>query len=176
MNTDLIKDINIDPIKKEIILPRIEYDFAKSDLRPQSILDLDLLIVTLNENPNITIELNSHTDFRGTFNQNNKLSQERADVCVQYLIQSGISLDRLTANGKGESEPYVLTAEDSKHDQRGGFFTKKIFNEGDVLTESYINKLKKKFKEIAHQYNRRTTFKVLTEDYVPKVSEEEIEQ
>ena len=172
VNTDLIKDINIDPIKKEIILPRIEYDFAKSDLRPQSILDLDLLIITLNENPNITIELNSHTDFRGTSNQNNKLSQERAEVCVQYLIQSGISVDRLTPNGKGESEPYVLTSEDSKHDQRGGFFTKKIFKEGDVLTESYINKLKKKFKEIAHQYNRRTTFKVLTEDYVPKVSEE----
>ena len=177
VNTDLIKDINIDPIKKEIILPRIEYDFAKSELRPQSILDLDLLIVTLNENPNITIELNSHTDFRGTSNQNNKLSQERADVCVQYLIQNGISVDRLTANGKGESEPYVLTSEDSKHDQRGGFFTKKIFKEGDVLTESYINKLKKNFKEIAHQYNRRTTFKVLTEDYVPKVAEElKIEQ
>ncbi|MAR39928.1 MAG: hypothetical protein CMD22_04535 [Flavobacteriales bacterium] len=177
VNTDLIKDINIDPIKKEIILPRIEYDFAKSELRPQSILDLDLLIVTLNENPNITIELNSHTDFRGTSNQNNKLSQERADVCVQYLIQNGISVDRLTANGKGESEPYVLTSEDSKHDQRGGFFTKKIFKEGDVLTESYINKLKKNFKEIAHQYNRRTTFKVLTEDYVPNVAEElKIEQ
>ena len=172
VNTDLIKDINIDPIKKEIILPRIEYDFAKSDLRPQSILDLDLLIVTLNENPNITIELNSHTDFRGTSNQNNKLSQERADVCVQYLVESGISADRLTANGKGESEPYVLTAEDAKHDERGGFFTKKVFKEGDVLTESYINKLKNKFKEVAHQYNRRTTFKVLTEDYIPKVTEE----
>ena len=66
----------------------------------------------------------------------------------------------------------MLTSDDSKHDQRGGFFTKKIFKTGDVLTESYINKLKKKFKEIAHQYNRRTTFKVLTEDYVPKVLEE----
>ena len=167
VNTDLVKDINIDPIKKEIIMPRIEYDFAKWDLRPQSTLDLDLLVITLNENPNITIELNSHTDFRGTSAQNVILSQKRADVCIQYLISKGISADRLVANGKGESEPYVLTKEDSEHDQRGGFFRKKIFKEGDVLTESYINKLKAKFKDIAHQYNRRTAFKVLTEDYIP---------
>ena len=51
----------------------------KSDLRPQSILDLDLLVITLNENPNITIELNSHTDFRGTTSQNSKLSQEKSE-------------------------------------------------------------------------------------------------
>ena len=170
-NTDIVRDINIDPIKKEIILPRIEYDFAKSELRPQSVLDLDLLIITLNENPNITIELNSHTDFRGTTTQNSKLSQERANVCVEYLISNGIAPERLVANGKGESEPYVLTAEDAKHDERGGFFAKKIFKEGDVLTESYINKLKKKFQEVAHQYNRRTTFRVLSEDYVPAVVE-----
>ena len=167
VNTDLVKDINIDPIKKEIIMPRIEYDFSKWDLRPQSTLDLDLLVITLNENPNITIELNSHTDFRGTSAQNVILSQKRADVCIQYLISKGISTDRLVANGKGESEPYVLTKEDSEHDQRGGFFRKKIFKEGDVLTESYINKLKAKFKDVAHQYNRRTAFKVLTEDYIP---------
>ena len=165
-NTDIVRDINIDPIKKEIILPRIEYDFAKSELRPQSILDLDLLIITLNENPNITIELNSHTDFRGTSSQNSMLSQERANVCVEYLISNGIAPERLVANGKGESEPYVLTAEDAKHDERGGFFVKKIFKEGDVLTESYINNLKNKYKEIAHQYNRRTSFKVLSEDYI----------
>ena len=167
INTDIVRDINLDPVKKEIILPRIEYDFAKSELRPQSILDLDLLIITLNENPNIIIELNSHTDFRGTSSQNSKLSQERANVCVEYLISNGISSDRLVPNGKGELEPYVLTADDAKHDERGGFFSKKIFKEGDVLTESYINKLKKKFKELAHQYNRRTTFRVLREDYVP---------
>ena len=172
-NTDIVRDINLDPIKKEIILPRIEYDFAKSELRPKSILDLDLLIITLNENPNITIELNSHTDFRGSSSQNTKLSQERANVCVDYLISNGIASDRLVANGKGESEPYVLTAEDAKNDERGGFFAKKIFKEGDVLTESYINKLKKKFKEVAHQYNRRTTFRVLSEDYVPVVLEKE---
>ncbi|MBT6013770.1 MAG: OmpA family protein [Flavobacteriales bacterium] len=162
-NTDLVKDINIDPIKKEIILPRIEYDFAKSDLRPQSILDLDLLIITLNENPNITIELNSHTDFRGTDKQNNALSQKRADACIEYLISKGIPADRLLANGKGESTPYVMDQKDGK------------LKVGDVLSVSYINKFRfKKNKEKAHQYNRRTTFKVLTEDYVPTKVEEEV--
>ena len=161
VNTDIVRDITITPIKKEIIMPRIEYDFAKWDLRPQSILDLDLLIITLNENPNIIIELKSHTDFRGTEKQNLMLSQKRADACIQYLISKGIDMDRLVSSGKGESQPYKLEANDAKHDQRGGLFTKKIFKEGDILTESYINKLKNKFKETAHQYNRRTTFTII---------------
>lgn len=172
VNTDLIKDINIDPIKREIILPRIEYDFAMWNLRPQSILDLDLLVITLNENPNITIELNSHTDFRGTDLQNNNLSQKRANVCIDYLITKGISADRLVANGKGESQPYVITEEDSKNSKRGWSLKGKAFKEGNILSESFINKLKVKFRDIAHQYNRRTSFKVLSENYVPSVVEE----
>jgi peptidoglycan-associated lipoprotein len=172
VNTDLIKDINIDPIKRERILPRIEYDFAKWDLRPQSILDLDLLVITLNENPNITIELNSHTDFRGSVIQNSDLSQKRADVCINYLIKKGISADRLVPNGKGESQPYVITEEDSKNSKRGWSLKGKAFKEGNVLSESFINKLKIKFRDIAHQYNRRTSFKVLSENYVPIVVEE----
>ena len=172
VNTDLIKDINIDPIKREIILPRIEYDFAMWNLRPQSILDLDLLVITLNENPNITIELNSHTDFRGTDLQNNNLSQKRANVCIDYLITKGISADRLVANGKGESQPYVITEEDSKNSKRGWSLKGKVFKEANILSESFINKLKVKFRDIAHQYNRRTSFKVLTENYVPTLVEE----
>ena len=172
VNTDLIKDINIDPIKREIILPRIEYDFAMWNLRPQSILDLDLLVITLNENPNITIELNSHTDFRGTDLQNNNLSQKRANACIDYLITKGISADRLVANGKGESQPYVITEEDSKNSKRGWSLKGKAFKEGNILSESFINKLKVKFRDIAHQYNRRTSFKVLSENYVPSVVEE----
>ena len=165
-NTDIVKDINIDPIKKEIIMPRIEYDFTKWDLRPQSILDLDLLVITLNENPNITIELKSHTDFRGTDQQNLMLSQKRADACIQYLISKGIASDRLVSSGKGESEPYILTEQDSKREVKGGFLTKKVFNEGDEMSVSYINGLKNKFKETAHQLNRRTSFKVLSENYI----------
>ena len=56
-NKTFIVDLNLDPIKKEIILPRIEYDFAKWNLREQSIIDLDILVQTLKDNPNIVIEL-----------------------------------------------------------------------------------------------------------------------
>ena len=154
-NKTFVVDLNIDPIKKEIILPRIEYDFAKWDLREQSIIDLDILVQTLRDNPNIVIELSSHTDYRGTNNQNVKLSQKRADACVNYLIDKGISSDRLIAVGKGESEPFVIEKKDGR------------LKVGDVLTEGYIKKIRfKKNKEKAHQYNRRTTFKVLREDYI----------
>ena len=153
-NKTFIVDLSVDPIKKEIILPRIEYDFAKWDLRKQSISDLDLLVLTLKDNPNIVIELRSHTDFRGSEKQNNNLSQKRAEVCVQYLIDNGIESDRLVAVGMGESDPYTIENKDGR------------FKEGDVLSQSYIKKIRfKKNKEKAHQYNRRTSFKVLSENY-----------
>ena len=152
-NKTFVIDLQLDPIKKEIVLPRIEYDFAKWDLRPQSIVDLDLLVETLNDNPEIVIELTSHTDFRGSEKQNIELSQKRADVCIDYLISKGIQKERLIAVGKGESIPFVIINKDGR------------FKEGDVLTKSYIKKIKfRKNKEKAHQYNRRTTFKVLPDD------------
>ena len=154
-NKTFVIDLQLDPIKKEIILPRIEYDFAKWDLRPQSIVDLDLLVETLNDNPEIVIELTSHTDFRGGEKQNIELSQKRADVCVDYLISKGIQKERLIAVGKGESVPFVIVNKDGR------------FKEGDVLTKSYIKKIKfRKNKEKAHQYNRRTTFKVLPDEEI----------
>tara|TARA_B100001540_G_scaffold192171_1_gene169384 strand:+ start:3776 stop:5896 length:2121 start_codon:yes stop_codon:yes gene_type:complete len=158
IENDSIFEINIpiDPIKKEIILPRIEYDFAKWDLRPQSIIDLDILTETLKENPEVMIELKSHTDFVGTYTQNMVLSQQRADVCIAYLISQGIEPGRLIAKGMGETEPFVIEAKDGR------------FDVGDVLTERYIKRIfSKKNKEKAHQYNRRTSFKVLEQDYEP---------
>jgi peptidoglycan-associated lipoprotein len=154
-------NLAIDPIKKEIILPRIEYDFAKWDLRPQSIADLDVLAETLKDNLNAVIELKSHTDYVGTVSQNLRLSQKRADVCVAYLISQGIDAGQLIAKGMGETEPFVIEQKDGR------------FDIGDVLTESYIRKIRfKKNKAKANQYNRRTSFKVLREDYVPVVSDE----
>jgi len=154
-------NLSIDPIKKEIILPRIEYDFAKWDLRPQSIIDLDLLAETLKDNVNAVIELKSHTDYVGTNSQNMRLSQNRADVCVAYLVSQGIDPGQLISKGMGETEPFVIEVKDGR------------FDIGDVLTESYIRKIRfKKNKEKANQYNRRTSFKVLREDYVPEIVDE----
>jgi peptidoglycan-associated lipoprotein len=160
VNTDIIRNVKLDPMLEDIVLPRIEYDFAKWDLGDTSKLDLDRVYDLMIKYTDIVIQLNSHTDFRGTDSHNLILSQKRADACIQYLISKGIAAERLIANGKGESQPYILEARDAKHSQRGGFFTKKIFKEGDVLTEPYINKLKNKYKETAHQYNRRTTFTI----------------
>ena len=156
LNKTFVVDLVIDPIKKEIILPLIKYDFNKAELRAESIVDLDKLVESLLDNPNVVIELKSHTDFVGSNAQNNKLSQQRADACIAYLVSQGIDAGQLVAKGMGEKEPFVIEEKDGR------------FKVGDVLTESYIKKIRfKKNREKAHQYNRRTSFKVLREDYVP---------
>jgi len=155
-NKTFVVDLVIDPIKKEIILPLIKYDFNKAELRAESIVDLDKLVESLLDNPNVLIELKSHTDFVGSNAQNNKLSQQRANACIAYLVSQGIDAGQLVAKGMGEKEPFVIEEKDGR------------FKVGDVLTESYINKIRfKKTRVRAHQYNRRTSFKVLREDYVP---------
>jgi len=160
-NKVFVIDLSLDPVKREVILPRIEYDFNKSELRPQSIADLDLLVETLKDNPNVVVELKSHTDYIGSISQNNKLSQQRADACVAYLISQGIDKGQLVARGMGKREPFVIENNDGN------------LKEGDVLTEKYIKKIRfKKNKEKANQYNRRTSFKVLREDYVPADTKE----
>ncbi len=156
LNKTFMVDLSIDPVKKEIILPLIKYDFNKAELRAESIVDLDKLVESLLDNPNVVIELKSHTDFVGSNAQNNKLSQQRADACIAYLVSKGIDAGQLVAKGMGEKEPFVIEEKEGR------------FKVGDVLTESYIKKIRfKKNREKAHQYNRRTSFKVLREDYVP---------
>ncbi|MDC0029135.1 OmpA family protein, partial [bacterium] len=159
-NKVFIVDAILDPVKKEIILPKIEYDFAKWNLRDKSISDLNMLAEALKDNSNVVIELKSHTDFIGNNRSNQRLSQKRADACVDYLVGIGIDPGQLVAVGAGENEPFVIEVKDGR------------FKEGDVLTESYIRKIKfKKNKNKAHQYNRRTSFKVLREDYIPQSEE-----
>jgi peptidoglycan-associated lipoprotein len=146
---------------KPIELPNILYDFGKYDLRPESMVSLDKLVETLNDNPNITIELMSHTDSRDTEEYNQNLSQQRAQVVVNYLIEKGIAADRLTAVGYGESTPKVVDSTISSENP--------FLKVGTVLTEQFINTLPNdEQKEIAHQINRRTEFKVLRTDYQPK--------
>ncbi len=143
-----------------IELPNIFYDFAKWDLRPESMVSLDNLVETLNDNPNVTIELMSHTDTRGAPADNMELSQKRAQSVVDYLISKGIAADRLQAKGYGESQPKVV---DEKILEDYTFL-----DEGDVLTESFINQLPAELQEQAHQINRRTEFRVLSTDYIPR--------
>lgn len=156
----LYVDLEIIPMQETIELPNIEYDLNKWDLRPESMVSLDKLVQTLKDNPRITIELGSHTDFRGSDASNETLSQNRAQSVVDYLISKGIAANRLVAKGYGEYQPKTVNAATaSKHD---------FLSEGDVLNEAFINNLNTETqKEIAHQLNRRTEFRVLSTNYVP---------
>jgi len=150
-------EIKLSPISKPITLPNILYDFNDWHLRPESIVALEALVETLNDNPHITIELSSYTDYRGTDVKNDTLSQKRALEVVKFLIQKGINTERLVAKGYGEKVPKKVTLKIAKK------YT--FFKEGQVLTEQFIKHMPANKQEIANQINRRTEFKVLTTDY-----------
>ena len=145
------------PINIPVLIENIFYEFDKATLTPESTEALDKLVTMLNENPNITIELSSHCDFRGNDAYNERLSQRRAESVVRYLIEHGISSDRLTARGYGENQP--------KQIRRRLAEAHEFLNEGDTLTEAFIMKLKPEEQEICNALNRRTEFKVLRTTY-----------
>ena len=158
---DIVQDFDIEPIPQEpIMLPDILYDLGKWDLKPQFEDSLQGLIETLQVNPTITIELASHTDARDTDEHNDILSQKRAQSVVDYLIIRGIDPLRLTAKGYGERVPRTI-----QNDITVKGYT---FKAGTRLTEDFINKLPNtEVKEAAHQMNRRTEFRILS-NQIPK--------
>ena len=161
-NKDFKTDLYMASAIKPIVLQNINYDYGKWELRPESKVSLDKLVETLNENPQITIELSSNTDFRGKPEQNMVLSQKRAQSVVDYLISTGIEADRLTPVGHGQTVPSIVTKKQAA--QYSGFL-----HEGDILTEEFIKALATvQEQEVAHQFNRRTDFRVLTSNYVSK--------
>ncbi len=165
MGLEVSRDFNatlvLAPYEKPIELPNILYDLAKWDLRPESMVALDALVETLEDNPNITIELMSHTDVRPFRTMSNlELSQNRAQSVVDYLISKGIMTDRLKARGYGPDVPRVV---DEKMAAQY-----KFLKVSDTLAKVLIDKLPDdQDKEVAHQLNRRTEFRVLSNDYVP---------
>jgi len=117
-------------INKAIVIENIYYDYDKWDIRPDAALELDKIVTLLIENPTIIIELGSHTDSRGSDKYNETLSQKRAESAVKYIVDNGISKERITAKGYGE---YKLVNE---------------CKNGVTCSDE------------AHQMNRRTEFKV----------------
>lgn len=144
-------------ISAPVLIDNIFYAFDKATLLPESKNALDSLVLMLNENPNITIELSAHTDYRGAEAYNKTLSQKRAESVVRYLIDHGIAADRLTAVGYGEEKPKMIRR---KVAERYPWL-----KENDVLTEEFILKLKPDQQETANALNRRTEFKVLRTTY-----------
>ena len=152
--------ILLTPVDRPIDLPNILYDFDKWDLRPESMVSLDKLVETLIDNPTVTIEIMSHTDTRNTEEYNLILSQKRAQSVVDYLVTKGIELDRLTAKGYGKSSTKIVDATIASQYP--------FLKAGTQLTEQFVNTLANdEQKEIAHQINRRTEFKVIRTDYEP---------
>ncbi|MBK8923950.1 MAG: OmpA family protein [Saprospirales bacterium] len=92
---------------REIVLENIYYDYDKWDIRPDAEPTLNRLAEVLRQNPDIRIQLGSHTDCRGNDNYNQTLSQKRAQSAVNYLISRGLDPGRLSALGYGETQPAV---------------------------------------------------------------------
>lgn len=151
-------DFMLASLSKPNIVENIFYDFDQATLRPESKQALDELATLLRDNPNITIQMTSHTDRIGSDEYNLDLSHRRAKSVVDYLIAAGISDGRLQYQGYGESKPKTVTKRVARLYPQ--------FKEGDVLTEEFILALPEEAdREAADQVNRRTEFNILSVDY-----------
>ena len=118
-------------LAKAIEVKDIFYDYNKYDIRPDAAIRLDTLVQTLVDNPKISIELSSHTDSRGKDAYNLKLSQQRAEAAVAYIVSKGIDKSRITAKGYGETRPVVpnaKTEEEYQRNRRTEFKVTKVAN------------------------------------------------
>lgn len=158
------------PINVPVLIDNIFYEFDRADLTPESTEALDQLVGMMNENPNITIELSAHCDYRGNDDYNQRLSQRRAESVVRYLIQHGIAKDRLTAVGYGESRPKIVSKKLAETLLAGD--PKVEVQVNDTLTENYILRVKDEDKqEVLNALNRRTEFRVLRTTYGTTLNE-----
>jgi len=132
-----IIDLKKVDVGKSIVLRNIFFDLAKYSLRSESEIELNRLTQLLIENPKLRIEISGHTDSRGADAYNKELSKNRAKEVVDFLVEKGIKKDRLEFAGYGEEQP--------------------------INTDAEIQQLSRhSAKEAAHQENRRTEFKVLS--------------
>lgn len=113
------KDITLSKIimQKPIVLNNIYYDLDKANIKPEAALELDKLVTIMNDNPEISIELSSHTDARADHRYNMNLSQRRAQSAVNYIISQGIETKRLVPKGYGETKLVIEDAQTEEEHQ-----------------------------------------------------------
>lgn len=130
---DYVKNVELEMIVigKAIKIDNIYFDLAKWNIRSDAAIELDKIVKMMDDNPEIVIELSSHTDSRASAKYNEQLSDKRAKSSAEYIISKGISTQRITGKGYGE---YLL-----------------INRCADGV----------KCSEKDHQQNRRTEFKVV---------------
>lgn len=150
-------DFILAAINKPQVVENIFYDFDKATLRDESKAALDEMIQMLRDNPNVTLEMSSHTDRMGSDEYNERLSDRRAKSVVDYLIEGGIDERRLTWKGYGESRPKKVTKRINKEYPQ--------FEEGTELTEEFILTLDEENQAAADQINRRTEFQVTSTSF-----------
>ena len=143
-------------ITAPVLIDNIHYDFDKATLRPESTEALDQLVELLNENPNVTIELSAHADYRGSAAYNKRLSQRRAESVVQYLIEHGISADRLTPVGYGKEKPKTIRRK----------LTEKypFLKENDILPMVCLTRKGQETNQMAASSLRRTASSITVSD------------
>ncbi|HEY0272350.1 MAG TPA: OmpA family protein [Chitinophaga sp.] len=120
-------------VGKPVVLRDIYYDFDKATLRPESKPTLDSIVTIMADNRDINVEMSAHTDSKGKDAYNMKLSQARAQACVDYLVSKGVQANRLIARGYGKTRPIAPNTLPNGKDNPAG-----------------------------RQLNRRTEFKVLS--------------
>jgi outer membrane protein OmpA-like peptidoglycan-associated protein len=125
---ELVTNITLDTIlvldrlerNKSFVLNNIYFELDQSDIRPDAAQELDKLVALLNDNPEIKIELSSHTDSIASNEYNMGLSQRRAESSVKYLIKKGIAAERLVAKGYGEERPIARNTNPDGTDNPAG--------------------------------------------------------
>lgn len=145
------------PTDEPIKVNNINYAFGSYEITEESKAALDTVVQLLTLNPTITIELMAHTDYIGSEQFNSDLSQKRAQSVVDYLISKGVNQARLVAKGYGETWPKKITRELAKQYE--------FLKRNDELTEEFILKLTPEQQEIAKMLNRRTEFRILSNDF-----------
>ena len=165
-NKTLVHDFRMDPVPmRPVILPEIRFDLARTELKGEFMDSLMDLYIVMDNNPNIVVEIRSHTDCQPYIGlTNDTLSQRRAQTVVDYLVSRGIERDRLVAKGYADRVPRVLD-EDVVVTYNG---KKYPFSAGSVMECDYIATLDPERQQAAHSLNRRLEFLVLRTDYVSR--------
>lgn len=147
--------------ERTFVLPEVRYPLDQWTLLVDSTINskdsLEYVYNLLTEYPGMVLELNSHTDSRGSNNYNRMLSDNRAKACYKYLVEEkGIDPRRIVPVGRGEDIPQTIEVDGKKV----------------VLTEAYINQFKKDKREFErlHQLNRRTDARVLSMEFDPQTA------
>jgi len=172
-DTNIVADFNLKTTKVNLEF-EIQFVFDREIVLPQYMDTVKNLQTILEDNPKTVVEIGAHTDARGNDDYNQRLSDRRADEIVRLLVEAGIPKARLTPKGYGETEPRKLL-KDMK-----GLKSDYIFKKDTVLTEAYINEMKKtegdQVFEDAHTINRRVSLKILSEDFKGAPAKKEDEE